>query len=104
MRTSIWKPSQMMFGKHLCIELTQRNRFGELETEYALAGRRGDIWKYGPGVYRAIVIRGKTGKLHANEQLVRFGEEELDRWVVELQVPADPVEQTPYANTFGRTG
>lgn len=99
---SLWKVSKAKIGPFPCIEL--RTVYAGYENvEYTLSGPRGDIWEAGQGGrYKAIICRAKNGRLSSEEQLVRFGEEDLAYWVAELQVPHDPKDQTPWANSFSR--
>jgi len=93
----LWKPSTEKIGKYPCIQLGE----GE-DAEFTLSGKNGEIWVDKGDRLKAIVIRSPSGRKLPNEQLVRFGIEDLDKWVERLEVPYDPRDQTPYANTFGR--
>jgi hypothetical protein len=97
----LWKPSQSRIGSRPAIEL--RTNCRGLETvELGLSGPRGDIWVSSSGRYKAVVVRGLNGQLSSNEQLVRFGESDLERWISKLAIPRTAEEQATFANTFGR--
>ncbi len=100
MSRSLWKPSLLKISCYPAIEL-RTVCLGYENIETCLSGLLGEIWEVGPGRYRAIQTRGFNGQLLANEQLVRFGDSDLDVWVRRLRVPEDPKDQTQFANTFG---
>lgn len=96
---SLWKMSEKKIGPYQAIELVTIC-FGEINIEYALAGKNGEIWESGPREYKAVVTRDSRGHKYRYERLVRFGEDKLEEMVVTIGLPKDPRDQTMYANTF----
>lgn len=94
MRT-LWIKSSTKIGSRTAIQLGEGG-------ETCLSSKYGEIWESGPGKYKAIVIRDSRGVRSVNEQLVAFGEVELEAWISKLQIPENPEEQTPHANGFSR--
>jgi len=98
---NLWKPSKSFIGKYPCIELVTVCR--GLETiEYGLAGPGGEIWEEGAGRYAAVVLIDSRGYRRGGEKRIRFGADKLESLVEKLKIPADPKDQTPHANGFGR--
>lgn len=96
---NLWKASTRTIGSHPCIELKTLYK-GTEHVEYALAGPRGEIWEFSDGRYMALIVRDSRSRRTSQEQLVRFGADDLNHWVIKLGIPEHPSDQTPFANFF----
>lgn len=74
---------------HYCVS----RYMGDNEWDDTLAGKHGEIWYWGRGMYKALCV-DDFGK----EQIRTFKNQELTKVILKLEVPLDPRIQAKLAN------
>lgn len=82
-------------GKYRCVVLNDPHRDPRDPVEKCLAGRLGEVWERGDGTYKAF-----ERNLDGSEKIISFNSEDLQMWLIRLEVPLAPALQATYANAL----
>lgn len=86
--TYVYKGDNM--GKFKCITMSGKGH----EHDRCLAGPNGEIWEdEGGGAFKAVKFNPQ-----GNDKIFSFKSKDLNKWVLRLNIPVDPLEQCAYAN------